>query len=377
MTRDHPLRPWLDHQADRIEQLCQAHRVPVQVQGGVVTPRLVRFHLALSPRVSLKRLDALQEDLALALNAPSARLSRSNGTLALEVPRPQPAGISLVRLQAMLPALPGDTALLGRDEEGTPLLLRLSAPEVTHLLIAGTTGSGKTALARSILASLALANDPDDLRLLLIDPKGHGFGVFAGLPHLLAPPVRQESEALRRLEWLVQEMEWREGQRVRAPIVVVGVDEVADLVAQEPRVGELLTRLAARGRESGLHLLLSTQKPTAEAIGSLLRSNLPCRLTGRVLSAQDAVVATGIKRSGAERLLGRGDFLLVSGGEALRFQAAYISAEEIGVMVEMFEQELVQAEAAHPLLVPRREGKVIAFPGGWIKRVAALVSAAL
>jgi len=375
MNRDHPMQPWLDGQADRIEQLCQARRVPVRVQGGVVTPRLVRFHLALSPRVPLRRLNALQEDLALALSAPSARLARRRGTLALEVPRPRPEGISLVRLQATLPALPGDTALLGRDEAGVPLLLRLSAPEVTHLLIAGTTGSGKTALARAILASLALANDPDDLRLLLIDPKGRGFGPFAGLPHLLAAPVREESEALRRLEWLAEEMEWREGQRVRAPMVVVAVDEVADLVAQEPRVGELLTRLAARGRESGLHLLLSTQKPTAEAIGSLLRSNLPCRLVGRGLSAQDAVVATGIKRSGAEKLLGRGDFLLVSGGEAVRFQAAYISAEEIGVMVEMFEQELAPAEVERPRPSPRRQGKIIAFPGGWLRRAAALVGA--
>ena len=368
MAQDHPLRPWLEQQANHIERLCEAHRLWVRVQGGVVTPRLIRFHLALDPRTSIKRLTALEEDLALALRSSNVRIVRREWVLALEIARPQPAAISLVRLQANLPPLPQSTALLGRDEEGSPLLLRISSPEVSHILVAGTTGSGKTALARTILSSRALANDPDDLRLLLVDPKGRGFGPFAGLPHLVTPPLRDGGEVQRRLDWLAEEMSWRERCSVRDPRVVVAVDEVADLLTQNPSVGDTLTRLAARGRESGIHLLLCTQKPTAEAIGGQLRANLPCRLIGRVTSAQEAVIAAGIKRSGAEQLLGRGDFLLVAGGEVVRFQSAFVGPEEINVMVEMFQEELGQVvnEAA-----PKKAGKLIPFPGRWMKRVAA------
>ncbi len=371
MAQDHPLRPWLEQQADRIEHLCQAHRLWVHVQGGVVTPRLVRFHLALDPHIPLRRLYALQEDLALALNTPSARIARRDGTLFLEVPRPDPAAVSLIRLQAALPPLPAATALLGRDEEGSPLLLRISSPEVCHLLIAGTTGSGKTALARTLLTSLALANDPDDLRFLLVEPKGLGFGVFAGLPHLIAPPLREPEEALRRLDWLLEEMAWRERQGVREPRVLVAIDEVADLVTACPDLLPRLTRLAARGRESGLHLLLCTQKPTAQAIGGELRANLPCRMVGRVVSAQEAVIATGVRGSGAEQLLGRGDFLLVVAGEVIRFQVAYVAPEEVAVMVEMFQDEL--ARRSNRLPVEKKGGKVIPFPGRLVQQVGDLV----
>ncbi|MGC8875168.1 MAG: DNA translocase FtsK, partial [Chloroflexia bacterium] len=170
MAQDHPLRPWLEQQAERIEQLCEARHLWVQCQGGVVTPRLVRFHLLVHPSIPLRRLLALEEELALVLEVPRVRVYRDGGVVALEVPRPQPAMVALLLLQASMDPLPPFTALLGRDTSGAPLLLRLSAPEVAHLLIAGTTGSGKTALARTILSSLALANDPDDLRFLLVDP---------------------------------------------------------------------------------------------------------------------------------------------------------------------------------------------------------------
>jgi S-DNA-T family DNA segregation ATPase FtsK/SpoIIIE len=372
MVQEHPLRPWLEQQADRIERIGQAHRLAVRVQGGVVTPRLVRFHLALDPRVPLKRLAALEEDLALALSVPSARLTRRDGVLALEVPRPGSATVSLVRLQAGLPPLPQGTALLGRDEEGAPLLLRLTSPEVCHVLIAGTTGSGKTALARALLTSLALVHSPDELRLVLVDPKGRGFGPFAGLPHLVGPVLRDEAAVEKRFTWLVEEMAWREESGVRLPRVIVAVDEVADLVAGSAAAGELLTRLATRGREAGLHLVLCTQKPTAEALGTLLRANLPCRVVGRVTSAQEAVVASGIKGTGAERLLGRGDFLLAAGGEVVRFQAGYVSSEEITVMVEMLQAEVAGTPALpEPAAAPTRPaGKIIPFPQRWVERVA-------
>ena len=380
---DHPLRPWLEERADRIERLCAERRILVRVQGGVVTPRLVRFHLLLDPAVPLKRLEALSEDLALALGVAEARLSRRDGVLSLEVPRPQPGALSLVRLQAELPPLPHLTALLGRDEEGSPLLLRLSSPEVSHILISGTTGSGKTALLRTLLSSLALANDPEDLRFLLVDPKGRGLGVFRGLPHLASPVLQEGEEAEKRLRWLLEEMAWREEEGVREPRVVVAVDEVADLLLLRPSLQEVLTRLAARGRESGLHLVLCTQKPAAEVLGGLLRANLPCRVVGKVVSAQEAVMASGLRGTGAERLLGRGDFVLVAGGEVVRFQAAYISGEEVEVMVEMLREEVegreghgeqsTESKAQGIGLRERGKGKVIPFPGRLVERALGIL----
>lgn len=374
---EHPLRPWLEERADRIERLCAEHRILVRVQGGVVTPRLVRFHLLLDPAVRLSRLEALSEDLALALGVASARFRRQDGLLALEVPRPQPSGLSLVRLQAQLPPLPHGTALLGRDEEGAPLLLRIGAPEVSHILIAGTTGSGKTALLRTLLSSLALSNDPDELRFLLVDPKGRGLGVFEGLPHLASPVVREGEEAEKRLRWLLEEMAWREEKGVREPRVMVAVDEVADLLHLRPTLQEALTRLAARGRESGLHLVLCTQKPAAEALGGLLRANLPCRVVGKVVSAQEAVMASGLRGTGAEKLLGRGDFILVAGGEVVRFQAAYISGEEIRVMVEMLQEEIEgkgRAKEKRENVERRAEReKVVPFPGRLVERALGIL----
>lgn len=368
MAHDHPLRPWLEQQAERIERLCEARHLWVQCQGGIVTPRLVRFHLLVSPSIPLKRLLALEEELALVLEVPKVRICRDGGVVAVEVPRPQPVNVALLRLQASLDPLPPFTALLGQDSTGAPLLLRLSAPEVAHLLIAGTTGSGKTALARAILSSLALANDPDELRFLLVDPKGHGFSPFLGLPHLAGPILRGGPELSQRLEGLVEEMVWREETGIRTPRVLLAVDEVADLLATEPALGELLTRIAARGRSAGLHLMLCTQKPTAEALGSLLRANLPCRLVGRVVSAQEAVLASGIRGTGAEQLLGRGDFVLVAGGELIRFQAAYIGADEIRAMVSMLQEEQLafRGREARPS-APAQGGRLL--PGQWVARL--------
>ena len=328
-------RAWLEERADRIERFCAERRIFVRVQGGEVFPRLVRFHLLLDPAVPLKRLEALAEDLAWTLEAERVRAARDDGRIVLEAALPRPAVLPLVRLQAELPPLPSCTALLGQDEEGAPLLLRLSSPEVSHILISGTTGSGKTALLRTLLSSLALANDPEDLRFLLVDPKGRGLGVFRGLPHLASPVLQEGEEAEKRLRWLLEELAWREEEGVREPRVVVAVDEAADLLILRPSLQEVLTRLAARGPAVGLHLVLSIRDP--EALDGL-RSGFPCRVVGKTANAQEAETVLGLPGTGAERLLGRGDFILAAVGEVVRFQAAYISGEEVEVMVKLLNE---------------------------------------
>ncbi|MFN3706131.1 MAG: FtsK/SpoIIIE domain-containing protein, partial [Thermoflexales bacterium] len=193
-----------------------------------------------------------------------------------------------------------------------------------HVLIAGTTGAGKTALAHSILLSLAARQRPSQVGVVMLDPKLHAEGVTEALrAHLLLPPAREVGAALAALQRVVQVMERRDLRREPLPRVVVCADELADLCqAGGSAMVELLTRIAQRGREAGVHLLACTQKPSARAIGSLLKANLPLRLVGRVLSAHDAQLASGIAGSGAEKLLGSGDFLAVSAAGVTRFQAA-------------------------------------------------------
>jgi S-DNA-T family DNA segregation ATPase FtsK/SpoIIIE len=332
----------LHFQADRIEMLLASHKVSGRVTGGTVTPRLVRFHLATPLGVRVRQVANLSEEIALSLGAPSCRVYRHQGQVEVEVPRERGRVVPLLPLcQRLAGKGPGErhtmpplTAVLGLDQEGVPLLLRLPSPNVAHALITGTTGSGKTALARTMVASLALHNSQRRLQLVLVDPKGRGFLPFEGLPHLLVPVVTRVDEALPVLQRLVAEMERRDAEGRCEPGLVVVLDELADLVQVGGREMEAaLTRLTQRGREAGLHLVACTQKPSAAVIGGLVKSNFPVRLVGSVTSPEDAKVATGLAQTGAEKLLGQGDFMVVAKGQVTRMQAAYLSVAETRELV--------------------------------------------
>jgi len=282
----------------------------------------------------------LSEEIALRLGSQSVRVHRKGGRVTVEVPREQSETVQLLPLNARLPQVPRQTAILGLDEEGVPLLLRLPSPEVGHVLVAGTTGSGKTALARSIVLSLAMNNRQSDVQLAIIDPKRRGFGLLDGLPHLVRPVAWDQDEAVDLLREIIERMEWRDREQAQEPRLVVVIDEMADLVTMGgPIVEQSITRLTQRGREAGIHVIGCTQKPTASAIGSLVKSNFPVRLVGSVTCPEDGKVATGLKGVGAEKLMGRGDFLLVIKGETIRFQAAYIGNEDIAASVEHLRDE--------------------------------------
>jgi S-DNA-T family DNA segregation ATPase FtsK/SpoIIIE len=336
------MRGVLHFQADRIEMVLASHKVPARVTGGAVTPRLVRYQLATPLGVKVRQVAGLSEEIALSLGASSCRVYRQEGQVQVEVPRAEGQAVSLVDLCRRLgvegdrrrEAVPPLTAVLGLDQEGVPLLLRLPSPNVAHVLIAGTTGSGKTALARTMVASLAMYNSQRVLQVVLVDPKGRGFVPFAGLPHLLGPVVTRVEEAQAVLGRLVAEMERRDEEGRSEPRLVVVLDELADLVQVGGREMEgLLTRLTQRGREAGIHLVGCTQKPMAAVIGGLVKSNFPVRLVGSVPSPEDAKVATGLAGTGAERLLGQGDFLVVAQGQVVRMQAAYASEAEVRALV--------------------------------------------
>ena len=332
-------RATFEMQADRIEAVLASHKIQAQVSGGQVNPRYVRFNLMTGVGVRLKRIVNLSEEIALALGVAKCRIRRNNGNLQVEVPLRHSAIVQFSNVMKRGQRIPACSALLGVDEQGHPLFVRLPSPEVAHILVAGTTGCGKTMLLRSMILSLALTNRRSSLQIVLVDPKMRGFAALARLPHLLWPIVHSAQETTSMLERLVAEMLRRDEESRSEPRVVVVIDELADL-AQEggQRCVAMLTRLAQRGREAGIHLIAGTQKPTSQVVGSLFKSNFPVRLVGRVTSAEDALIAAGIGGTAAEKLLGRGDFLAVASGDLIHFQGPFVSDQELQHLARQLEE---------------------------------------
>jgi len=411
------MRKKLEFQADRVEAVLALHKVPARVTGGTVTPRWVRFQVLPALGAKISKIKGLSEELAAALDAPSCRVSRRGAAVAVEVPRDDPQPVRLLPLFRQLNAdadcgqsdssptddaegfgsIPPVTAILGLAEDGAPLLIRLPSPDVAHILVAGTTGSGKTVLLQTMILSLAMANSPPPqgggggLTLVLIDPKGHAFSPFEGLPHLARSVIRDTEETTEALQSLVHLMEKRGAvngvgngleasdrrpaastRRRRSdaqPHVVVVIDELADLLMTGGKAVQwALTRLTQRGREAGIHVVAATQKPTTAVLGPLVKANFPVRLVGRVTSIEDARTATGWSGTGAERLLGRGDFLAVAEGRVVRFQVAHISPTEIQEVVAHLAQSKIvftspsRAYPACPIPLPwpvKRLGEVL------------------
>ena len=328
-------RRTLEMQADRIESVLAKHRVQGRVRGGLVTPRFIQFQIALQVGARVKQVANLAEEIALALGKREARVYRSGSMINVEVPRRRAEPVRLIPLTNRVARVPKFSAILGVEESGTPLLVRLPAPEVSHVLVAGTTGSGKTALARTLLTSLMMHNSADDVRVVLIDPKGRGFRPLLGFPHIKDAVSSTPEQALTRLDWAVSEMERRDQASADRPLLVIAVDELADLLQTGGKPAEeRLTRLSQRGREAGIHLVACTQKPTATLIGGAMKANFPVRLVGAVASKDEARYAAGVPDSGAEKLEGKGDFLLVAQGDVLRFQAAWIGPKDLASVQE-------------------------------------------
>lgn len=350
------MRKALEYQADRIEAVLTIHNVAARVTGGTVTPRWVRFQVLPAVGARISKIKGLSEEMAAALDAPSVRISRRGAAVAVEVPRDDPQPVRLLPLMRQLEEgkvkvkTSSLIAVLGLAEDGAPLLIRLSSPDVAHILVAGTTGSGKTVLLQAMILSLVLLHpSPHKLALCLVDPKGRAFGLFAGLPHL-ARPVCGMDETPELLHSLVRLMERRDERRENVPPVVVVIDELADLLMVGGKPVQIaLTRLTQRGRDAGIHIVAATQKPTAAVLGPLVKANFPVRLVGKVTSIEDARTAAGWSGTGAERLMGRGDFVAVAEGRVIRFQGAHVSPEEIRQVLAAQEWEadphLAAAEA--------------------------------
>ena len=358
------LRGYLESQADCVENVLSAHRTPGYVTGGTVGPRLIKFFLNPAPHIRYAAIRRLADDIALALKVTTLRVNRGKEGVILAFDNPKPRPVTLSHLlptvlrdeNGALDPVPLSTMLLGLTDDGIPLLARLSSPEVSHILISGTTGSGKSVLLRTIALSLILTHQPEQLRLLALDPKGRAFQGLTGVPHLLRPPVTELPEILEALRSLIHAMEMRDRQREDSPCIVLLIDELADLIFQGgDEITELLTRLVQRGREAGIHVVAATQRPSSAIMSGLMRANFPLRLVGKVVSASDARVATGRGGTDAHLLSGRGDFLAVGGGgEPIRFQVASVSAEELRVAARNY-------QPSPSAVAPRWEHKALVY----------------
>jgi DNA segregation ATPase FtsK/SpoIIIE-like protein len=347
------MRDLLDHHANAIEYVLHAHDINGRVAGGALSPRLVHFHPRLPPTVRTSRIAQLLPQIAEALQVPAVRLAPDpeTGEPVLEVPRPDPMPVRLLPLaKKVAEIVPPCTATLGLDTGGTPLLLRLDAPEVCPTLVIGAPAAGKTHLLQTMAVSLALHNSPDTLRMLLMDVSGparwgrkqqqSAWEALAPLPHMVTEPVREPQEAYMRLRWVGRLMKERaelvqEGEPVEGASLVMLVDGLEELAAG-PHAAEsldLLDRIVRDGRELGVYLVASSR-----GSGLVEQLSWGARLVGRCRDAAAARAASSMQGSGAEGLLGGGDFLALLGGEAVRFQAATLSPEEVARTVALLEQ---------------------------------------
>ena len=324
-------------QAARIESVLSAHKVPARVWQATVTPRFVRFDVTTALGTRLTKVSSLAEELAFSLGAQATRVYREGGVLHVEVPRDTPRTVELLALCGRLSSVPPYCAVLGVDEGGVPLLLRLDSPDVAHVLLAGTTGSGKTALPRTLLPRWPCTTTAGQLAARADRPQGPRAGRagraaarLAGGPGRRCRRIAEEAEAAVLLDLLVDEMGRRDAAGCSLPRLVVAIDELADLLQTGGKpVADALTRLTQRGREAGMHVVAATQRPAAALVGGLVKANFPVRLVGSVVSPRTPRSPPGVAGTGAERLLGRGDFLLVAKGQVIRFQAAYAAGGEL------------------------------------------------
>lgn len=356
-----PLRSQRESEAKgkQLEQTLENFGVKARVVGVQHGPAVTRFELEPATGVRVSRIQSLANDIALSLAAPDIRIEApipGKSLVGIEVPNPE---ISPVNLRNVLEApqfrniTSPLTIAFGMDIAGQAVIAPLD--KMPHVLIAGATGSGKSVCVNVLLASLLYKARPEEVRLLLVDPKVVELSSYNGIPHLLVPVVTDPKRAAAALQWLVKEMERRyevfaeagvrdinrynvtigESGGERLPYIVVVIDELADLMMVAPvDVEDAIQRLAQMARAAGIHLVVATQRPSVDVITGVIKANIPSRIAFAVSSQTDSRVI--LDMAGAEKLVGKGDMLFYPMGAAkpVRVQGAYLSESELDVLLE-------------------------------------------
>lgn len=357
-----------------LEAALSAHGVDVRLVDRTVGPTVTRFELELGPGVKVARVTSLQKDIAYAMAATDVRILApipGRSAIGIEVPNSSRQLVSLGDLmtsaEAKIANHPLDVAI-GKDIAGRSVFLNLAT--TPHLLIAGATGAGKSSGINCIITSLLMRTTPDQVRLILIDPKQVEMGQYAKLPHLLTQPVTNPKKAANALGWAVREMEKRydllfemgyrditgynaafdrgeikaelgsEREFERMHYIVVVVDELNDLMMVAARdVEESITRIAQKARAVGIHLIVATQRPSVNVITGVIKANVPARMAFAVSSQTDSRVI--LDQVGAEKLVGRGDMLLLPGNSSVaqRIQGCWVDEEEIRKVVSHWRKQ--------------------------------------
>jgi len=324
-------------------------------------PVITRYELEPAPGVKLNKIVALSDDIALTMKAQSVRILApipGKGKVGFEVPNSQGSFVYLKEVlssSAFQNATSHIPLALGKDITGKPIVADLD--DMPHILIAGTTGSGKTVCVNSLILSLLFKASPNDLKFVMVDPKMVELMPFNGLPHLLCPVVTDSKKASAALNWAVSEMEERyqmlskigarnieaynqKQQDGKLPYIVIIIDEFADLMTvARDQIENAVTRLAQLSRAVGIHLILATQRPSVDVITGVIKANLPARVSFKVASKVDS--RTVLDMNGADKLLGKGDMLFLRPGEEklIRIQGTLVSDKEIERVVEFVKKQ--------------------------------------
>lgn len=349
----------LEANARILEETLEDFGISAKVTDIERGPVITRYELEPAPGVKLNRIVALSDDIALAMKAQSVRIIApipGKGRVGVEVPNMQSSFVYLKEVFASTVFQDTKTKLtlaLGKDITGQSVVADLD--DMPHLLIAGTTGSGKTVCVNSLILSLLFKCSPNDLKLFMVDPKKVELMPFNGLPHLLCPVITDAKKAATALNWVVNEMEGRyqllakagarniesyNEKQEKIPYIIVIIDEFADLMSvARDQIENAITRLAQLSRAVGIHLILATQRPSVDVITGVIKANLPARVSFKVASKVDS--RTVLDMNGADKLLGKGDMLFLRPGESklIRIQGTLISDKEIEKVVNFIKAQ--------------------------------------
>jgi S-DNA-T family DNA segregation ATPase FtsK/SpoIIIE len=378
----------LEEMSRLVENILQDFNVNVEVVGFLPGPVITRFELQPAPGVKVSRISSLSKDLARALSVTSVRIVEvipGKSVIGLEIPNREREMVNLRELLssgAFVKSKSNLTLAMGKDISGAPLVADLG--KMPHALVAGTTGSGKSVAINTMILSMLYKSTPEQVRMIMIDPKMLELSVYEGIPHLLTPVVTDMKEASNALRWAVAEMERRyklmskmgvrnlagfnqlvadaeaRGEKIKDPMfqplnplaegeeapvletlpsIVIVIDELADMMMiVGKKVEELIARLAQKARAAGIHLILATQRPSVDVLTGLIKANVPTRISFQVSSRIDS--RTILDQGGAEALLGNGDMLFLPSGTSIPIRAhgAFVDDHEVHRVVEFLKQ---------------------------------------